>query len=241
MPLRAHYKLRPSALTLPPGESMSLDPISLSVRVSSTARAGRRNAGPRPRTTISIPAPCRDSGRPGRASPCGRRRCRTAPSRRDAWRPASTCPGGRPGCPRAPRRSPARASGLPGNAGARLDAFHRLDRPGPAYCVGYCAPETSTQVAMMSIRWPGLVVERAAGLDAGGPVADQRRGDAAFVDPVLVLAERRVGDVRPVPAVGDVGVGRAGHDGRPAAHRPAVARLHRRRSTSAGARPGPSA
>ena len=47
--------------------------------------------------------------------------------------------------------------------------------------------------------------------DAVRPVGDQRRRDAALVDPVLVEAERRVGEVGPGGAVALVGVLRAGH------------------------------
>ena len=80
----------------------------------------------------------------------------------------------------------------------------------------------------MSIRWPGWCSSSPLAADARRPVGDQRRGDAALVDPVLVLAERRVGDVGPAPAVGDVGVGRAGHDAAALADGHAVAGLLRR-------------
>ena len=71
-----------------------------------------------------------------------------------------------------------------------------------------------------------LVAQRRS--DARRPVRDERCGDAAFVDPVLVFAERRVRDVGPAAAVGDESVRRAGHDAGAGAHGPAVARLHRR-------------
>ena len=70
--------------------------------------------------------------------------------------------------------------------------------------------------------------------DAVRPVHDQRRGDAAFVDPVLVQAERRVREVRPGGAVALVGVLRAGHALGVVAevHRLAVARVRPARSSA---------
>ena len=85
-------------------------------------------------------------------------------------------------------------------------ALQRRDRVRRLF--GYFAPARSTHVATRSIRWPGCVRSSPFGGDARRPVGDERRADAALVDPVLVLAERRVADVRPAAAVGDVGVGR---------------------------------
>ena len=55
-----------------------------------------------------------------------------------------------------------RSSGLPANAGTQALALQRRD--GVAVdCFGYVAPARSTQVAMMSIRWPGCLRELALG------------------------------------------------------------------------------
>ena len=63
------------------------------------------------------------------------------------------------------------------------------------------------------------MIERPAAADIGalGPVRDQRRGDAAFVDIVLVLAEGRIGGVGPRRAVALERVGAAWHHIRPRA------------------------
>ena len=101
---------------------------------------------------------------------------------------------------------------------------------------GYVAPARSTQVAIRSIRWPGLAIAaRRFARDAGRPVGDQRRADAAFVDPVLVLAERRVDDVRPA-------LGRRRRRCRPArASRSAPGGPGSRRASAAGRSPSGSA
>mgnify|MGYP000082429128 CR=1 FL=1 len=59
----------------------------------------------------------------------------------------------------------------------------------------------------------GLAFEFAVPLfaDAAWPMSDERRADAAFVHPMLVLAERRVAGVGPGEAVAVVGVRAAGH------------------------------
>src|SRR5687767_7117950 len=63
--------------------------------------------------------------------------------------------------------------------------------------------------------------------DAFWPVYDERSRDAAFVNPVLVFAERCVRDSRPVATVSDKRIGPARHNARPHNHWPSVARLFR--------------
>src|SRR6478752_3257249 len=43
--------------------------------------------------------------------------------------------------------------------------------------------------------------------NTGGPASNQRRGNAAFVDPNLMTAERRVGRVRPARSQAEEGCG----------------------------------
>ena len=63
--------------------------------------------------------------------------------------------------------------------------------------------------------------------DSLWPMRDERGGDAAFVDPVLVFAEGCVGNVGPVFPVADFGFGRSGHDAVTPTERIAVAGLGR--------------
>src|SRR5262249_51237094 len=79
---------------------------------------------------------------------------------------------------------------------------------------------------------PRLAPELVLCGDSGRPVGDEGGADAAFVYPVLVLAEGRVADVRPAAAVGDICVARAGLDVWALARGGAVAR--RRRDESIG-------
>ena len=100
-------------------------------------------------------------------------------------RPASSARRAPPGCPRAPRRWGAGAASpgrrRRGAAGSRPPAAG-----GPAVAPpGWVAPAASRQVAMTSIRWPGVWLMPPAGM-ARRPVGDQGGGDAALVDPVLV-------------------------------------------------------
>ena len=74
----------------------------------------------------------------------------------------------------------------------------------------------------------GMVAQPASLGDAARPVHDERRGDAAFVDPVLVEPERRVREVGPGGAVALVGVLAAGHDARVVAEAHGLAGARRR-------------
>src|SRR5690606_37789003 len=76
----------------------------------------------------------------------------------------------------------------------------------------------------------GLAFEFAAASGTVGPVGDERRRDAAFVDEMLIHAERRVGGVGPFDAVSSVGIGRAGGDAAAEAEGFAVAGVDRRES-----------
>ena len=80
--------------------------------------------------------------------------------------------------------------------GSCLPAGRWLGRPVPS---DRLAPARSTQVAMMSIRWPGCVRSSPWRVMPRRPVGDQRRADAALVDPVLVFAERGVARRSPSP------------------------------------------
>ena len=66
----------------------------------------------------------------------------------------------------------------------------------------------------MSGNWAGWWRSAPCPVDTLGPMHDQRRGDAALVDPMFVLAEGRVGDVGPGNAVALVGDVLARHHSR---------------------------
>ena len=66
------------------------------------------------------------------------------------------------------------------------------------------------------------------GINTLGPGHDERRGDAAFVRKMFVLAEWRVRHIRPATAHAGERILRPSHSVRAVLHRPTVARLHRR-------------
>ena len=72
---------------------------------------------------------------------------------------------------------------------------------------------------------PGLAFEFAVtlGVDALGPMGDERRADTAFVHPMFVFSERRVAGVGPSEAVTVIGIGAAGHHLGALLHHPAIA------------------
>ena len=179
--------------------------------------AGRppgRVAGPRGRARRTRPGAAA-SDRPARgpspaapargcASRCGRSRGRTAPT-------------GRPCRRRRASSRPTRRARLPSCSHQRSSCVHRAvaarrpargscraarGRACPSQVSGRLPPATSRIVGTRSMTWPGVVPQFAAGGDALRPVDDQRRGDAAFVHPGLVPAERRVGHASTSPARG---------------------------------------
>ena len=112
--------------------------------------------------------------------------------------------------------------------GLQTDTFHRLN----GVAVEFFRINTTAEIdtgrhdvdQMRGLRFELTVT--ALG-DALRPMSDERRADATFMLPVLVLAKGRVAHVRPGLAVANVGVGTAGHDAFTLAHRIAVARLFR--------------
>src|SRR5438105_1051033 len=53
---------------------------------------------------------------------------------------------------------------------------------------------------------PLLIAQLAHRRNSLRPMGNQGRRDASFLDPVLVFTERRIRNVGPVPAIGDVGI-----------------------------------
>ena len=91
----------------------------------------------------------------------------------------------------------------------RNEAYTFHGRDGMSVKIGgIFAPDNSTKVAIRSIRWPGCFSSSPARPDACRPMSNQRRGNAAFMHKMLVFAKRRIADVCPVSAIGDVGIGR---------------------------------
>ncbi len=103
------------------------------------------------------------------------------------------------------------------------NAFHRFDRV-PAKFVGYLAPDKSTQVAMMSTKWPGCdsSCPRRRGSNALRPMHDERRADAAYVAQCL-YSRKGVLETFASPDISDVGIRRAGHDATARADRRPIA------------------
>ena len=92
--------------------------------------------------------------------------------------------------PSCSQKSASRSSGLPANAGTQALALQRRDRLAVARRVRRPGHVDAGRHHVDQVA--GLVAQLALGRDARRPVGDQRRADAALVDPVLVLAERRV-------------------------------------------------
>src|SRR5207248_3404334 len=70
-----------------------------------------------------------------------------------------------------------------------------------------------------------LAFQLIVAMDASRPVRDQRRRNAAFVNEMLVFAERRVADVAPAFAIGDESVAGPGENAGALKHRVTIARL----------------
>ena len=145
-------------------------------------------------STPALPTRCRK----GRAFPFDRWRCCKAPTFLPGpWPPVSSRPAASPGCLRAPRTTSGRSSVCPRRRD-QARAFHRVDLldrdllriigPGQIHAGGH-------QVDQM----PRLLLQFALPRDSRRPVGDQRRGDAALVHEMLVLAERACCSRWPTP------------------------------------------
>ncbi len=118
--------------------------------------------------------------------------------------------------------------GLATECGTQAGAFHGLDcltgEMGGVRGAGEVHAGGHDVDQLAGLRFESAL---AVGGDASRPVGDQRRGNAAFVGPMLVLAEWSATDIRPTAPVGDIGVGSARKDPDALAHGVTVAGLFR--------------
>ena len=151
--------------------------------------------GQMPSHTSAIALTRSPSRRRGRVSRRGRRRGRRVPTGRPCRRRRSSSRrrGARlPSCSHHRKSCGDRAVPLTSGTGSCPARGTGSPCHGPRG-----APASSRIVGTRSMTWPGACRRSRRAADALRPVDDQRRGDAAFVDPRLVPAERRVAQARP--------------------------------------------